>query len=163
LRNDLPRAFGSGSKARIDAALPPAIKAIESYLAFVEGPLQKLPGGDFRYGRALYDERFGHYLQTELSPDEVLGRAEKRIAEVRGRMGKLAAPLYRGPAKDHLGDGEIIRWVLGDIAREHATPDGLFQEAKEDVARERGFVREHGILTLPATDNLQIAPTPPFM
>src|SRR5262249_32171729 len=80
LATDLPKAFeGAKSKAQIDKVLPTALKAVDAYLAFVDGPYKKLPAGSWRYGRELYDKRFPHYLQTDLSPDEVLRRAEEQI------------------------------------------------------------------------------------
>src|SRR5205823_2571191 len=66
LRDDLAKSFEkSTAKDKIATALPVALRAVQDYLAFAEGPLTKLPKAEFRYGRTLYDERFGHYLQTD--------------------------------------------------------------------------------------------------
>jgi uncharacterized protein (DUF885 family) len=162
LRDDLPKAFEkSAKKGEIAKALPVALKAIDAYLKFVEGPYTKLPKGDWRYGRALYDQRFPHYLQTDLSPDEVLRRAEEQITKVRAEMAKLAKPLYKGPQGK--SDDQIVRAVLDAIGEEHSTPEGMFGDAKADVARERAFIEKKHLLTLPPAENLQIVETPPFM
>jgi len=166
LQSDLPKAFEkSAGKPQIDAALPAALKAVEAYLKFCEGPLQKLKKGDFRYGKELYGERFGHYLQTDLAPDETLALAEKRLAEIRADMVRLAGPLFQ---KNHPGrarpDGDtLVKAVLDDIAKEHSTPEQLFQDAKDDVAREREFIRRRGLLTLPPTETIKVIETPPFL
>src|SRR5262249_25267825 len=151
---------------QIDKALPAALKAIDAYLAFVDGPYKKLPAGSWRYGRALYDKRFPHYLQTDLTPDDVLKRAEEQITRTRGDMAKLARQIFAQPHKGATppaDEAKLIKGVLDDIAKEHSTPDALFGDAKADVAREVAFIQKKNLLTLPPIENLTIRETPPFM
>jgi hypothetical protein len=77
-------------------------------------------------------------------------------------MVKLAGPLYHGTGP-RPSDAALVKAVLADIAKDHATPEGLFQQAKDDVAREIAFIKQHDLLTLPPTENLKITETPPFM
>jgi uncharacterized protein (DUF885 family) len=167
LANDLPKAFeGAKSKAEIDKTLPAALKAIDAYLAFVDGPYKKLTAGSWRYGRALYDKRFPHYLQTDLTPDEVLKRAEDQIGKTRADMAKLAKQIFTQMHKGVMpttDEAKLIKGVLDDIAKEHSTPEGLFADAKADVAREVAFIQKKNLLTLPPIENLNIRETPPFM
>jgi uncharacterized protein (DUF885 family) len=167
LKNDLPKAFeGKPGMAQIEQALPAALAAIDGYLKWVDGPYRKLPKASWRYGRALYDKRFPHYLQTDLSPDEVLARAEAQIKSVRAEMARLARGLWAKahPGKDAPADeGALVKAVLDEIAKDHSTPEGMFSDAKADVAREQKFVADHHLLTLPPTDNLRVMETPPFM
>jgi uncharacterized protein (DUF885 family) len=167
LANDLPKAFeGAKSKAQIDKALPGALKAIDAYLAFVDGAYKKLPAGSWRYGRVLYDKRFPHYLQTDLTPDEVLKRAEDQIVKTRAEMAKLARQIFTQMHKGVMpttDEAKLIKGVLDDIAKEHSTPDALFGDAKADVAREVAFIQKKNLLTLPPIENLIVRETPPFM
>ena len=78
-------------------------------------------------------------------------------------MVALARTLYRGPAGAKLSDAERVQAVLGDIAKEHTTPEKLLEAAKAAVARERAFVDQHHLLSLPAQENLQVVWTPAFM
>ncbi len=52
---------------------------------------------------------------------------------------------------------------MDDIAKQHATADTYVSTAKEDLAQAIAFVREKGLLTLPARSNLEVIETPEFM
>src|SRR5262249_43089554 len=76
--------------------------------------------------------------------------AEADLKATQGQMEKLAAP-------------KTVKQALDDIAEQHATPDTYFAEAKMDLQQATGFIREKGILTLPARSNLQVTETPEFI
>ncbi len=56
-----------------------------------------------------------------------------------------------------------VSQVLNKIAQQHATPETYFSNAKRDLAQATQFVRDHHLLALPASKNLQVIPTPEFM
>jgi uncharacterized protein (DUF885 family) len=166
LHGELAHTFAkSAANAKIQAALPRAEKAINDFLAFASGPLQKMPAGSWRYGKELYNLRFPHYLQTELTPDAVYQRAQQRLAEIKQEMRDLARKLYPQlkPGVRLAKDADVVRLTLAEIAKEHSTPAGLFEQAKEDVKRQIAWVRRKKLLTLPPTSKLQVLETPPFM
>jgi uncharacterized protein (DUF885 family) len=155
LQHDLLDAFAKSPalpklRARVDAA----VAAVRAYLKFVADELPKKPKRSFRYGRALYDKRFGPYLQTQRAPAEVLAAAQARVRELHAAMKKLAAKIVPG------GD---VRAALDAIARDHVAAGEFFAAVRKQVDDARRFVREHKLLTLPPRDNLRVIETPPFL
>jgi uncharacterized protein (DUF885 family) len=65
-------------------------------------------------------------------------------------MEKLAAP-------------KTLQQALDDIAKQHSTPDTYIADAKKALDQATAFVKEKGLLTLPARGNLQVIETPEFM
>jgi uncharacterized protein (DUF885 family) len=150
----LPEFEKTAAAPRIRQALPAAIAAVKSYLAFVDGELAKRPPSSFRYGKRLYDLRFQPYLQTDRTPDEVLAAAQRRMAEVKKEMAQLAQKLVGKPD---------IRAALAQVAQDHPTPAQLFSTVREQLARATTFVRDKKLVTLGAHDNLKVIETPPFL
>jgi uncharacterized protein (DUF885 family) len=144
----------TASAGKINAAIAPAKQAVKEYLAFVDGELAKKPPSTFRYGKRLYDLRFGPYLQTDRSPADVLAAAKARMAVVKKEMAALAQKITGKPD---------IKAALDAVAVDHPTPDKLFSTVRDDLTRATAFVRAHKLMTLPAHDNLQVIETPKFM
>ena len=65
-------------------------------------------------------------------------------------MAKLAAP-------------KTVEQALNEIAQQHATPETYLDEARKDLAQTTAFVKEKGLLTMPARANLQVTETPEFI
>lgn len=116
---------------------------------------------DWRLGADMYAVKFKLSLATDSTPDEVLKDAETRLREVRAKMLELARALYKGQAG--ASDDDTIRNVLNAIATRHSTPASYLDDARNDLAEARDFVRAKHLMTLPARDNLQVIPTPEFM
>jgi len=150
----LPPFEKTKARARIERALPPAIAAVCEYLAFVDGELAKRPPATFRYGKALYDKRFGPYLQTDRAPSEVLAAALERMAAVKKEMAQWAQKIVGKPD---------IKAALDAVARDHTTPEALFSTVRAQLAEVTRFVREKKLLTLGDHDNLKVVETPPFL
>jgi uncharacterized protein (DUF885 family) len=154
LQHELQPAFAAApNSAEVRAAVESASAAVNGYLGFVARELPKRPKGTFRWGRALYEKRFGPYLQTDLAPAAVLAAAEQRLAALHVEMRQIAASMH---APD-------VRAALAEVARDHPTPQTLFSTVKQQVDDARAFVRARGLLTLAAHDNLMVVETPPFM
>ncbi|MFI5290541.1 MAG: DUF885 domain-containing protein, partial [Polyangia bacterium] len=155
LQHDLEQAFkNSNSRSKIDAGVAQAVKAVRGYLDFVAVELPKRPKGTFRYGKALYDKRFRPYLQTDRAPDEVLGAARRRLAEIKGEMAKLAQKIV--PSGD-------VREALALVAKDHPAPAELFATVRKELDQARAFVVEKNLLTLAPQDTLRVIETPPFL
>jgi uncharacterized protein (DUF885 family) len=153
--DQLPAAFAkSASAGELAKALPKARRAVQEYLAFVDGELARRPPSTFRYGKRLFDLRFGPYLQTDRSPAEVLAAAKKRMGEVKTEMARLAQAIVGKPD---------IRAALDAVATDHPAPAQLFATVRDGLTRATAFVRAHKLMTLPTHDNLTVIETPPFM
>jgi uncharacterized protein (DUF885 family) len=155
LEHQLPPLF---VKAKNQATLKPAVdeaaKALHAYLAFLDHALLARPHTNFRLGARHYTSRFRPYLQTNLSPVEVLSKAESEIRAIHTEMAGLAGQIVPG------GD---VRQALAKVAEDHPAPGELVATVKKDVDDARAFIVEKKLLTLPKHQNLEVLETPPFM
>jgi len=166
LQGPLSEAFvDTKAEGDVRAAVALAVDAVEDYLRFVKLELPRKPVGDYRAGVESYRLRFGPYLQTALTPDEVLVAAEKRVTELHAEMTRLAKIVSPPPtvAGGTPSDRQIIKAALAKIAAEHAQPDQLLAAARESVRTLRAFIVDHKLLTLGEHDNLKVTDTPAFL
>ncbi len=145
LRAKVPAAL----KPEFDRAAKSALDALRGFNTFLKTELSRKPS-EWRLGKDKYDEKFRYTLASGKTPDQVLAEAESALKDVRAEMAKLAAP-------------QSIQQALDKIARQHATPETYFDEARKDLAEATRFVREKHLVTLPGRSNLQVIPTPEFM
>lgn len=130
-----------------------AIAALTDYGNWLERDLLPRSDGDFRFGRANFERRLRFSLDSDLSADDVLARAEADVARVRKAMEDAALPLHRRYFPDQSTDGldrhRLVRDVLDRIAETHPTNDTVVGDAERDLADATTFVREHRLVTLP--------------
>jgi uncharacterized protein (DUF885 family) len=136
-------------KAAFDTAADKAIAAAKDFNVFLAGPLSKKTS-DWRLGKERYAPKFKFALAIDKTPEALLADAEAAFEQTRAEMTKLAAP-------------KTVKQALDDIARQHATPETYMAEAKKTLEQATAFVREKGLLTLPARSNLEVIETPEFM
>ncbi len=152
-------------KARYDRAATNAVRALSSFNDFLEKELSRHTS-DWRLGPRLYAQKFSLTLATGDTPQQALADAEAKLESLRQEMRKEALAIYPKlfPGKTPSADlNPLISQVLDRIARQHATPETYFGEAKRDLAATTQFVKDHHLLALPGTNNLQVVPTPEFM
>jgi uncharacterized protein (DUF885 family) len=152
LEHDLIERFQGD--AALKRAVADAVKAVRSYLTFVERELPKKPKGDWRLGAERYEKRFRPYLQTDRSPSQIRELARRRLAELHREMGDLALKIVG--VRD-------IRRALDRVAADHPAPEALFASVRKALADATAFVREKRLVSLLSHDNLQVVETPPFM
>jgi uncharacterized protein (DUF885 family) len=145
LRASVPDA----QKADYARAADQALGGLRDFNAFLENTLSKKTS-DWRLGRENYARKFQYVLAIGKTPEQLLGEAEADLQATRAEMAKLAAP-------------KTIKQALDHIAEQHATPDSYMSEAKKTLEQATAFVREKGLVTLPARANLQVIETPQFM
>jgi uncharacterized protein (DUF885 family) len=153
-------------RAQLAAALPDALAAVRAFKAFVDGPLKAHAADEPRIGAAAYAKLFPLITGVDLTPAELEARARARIAATREAMVAIARPIYqtdhRSFADMRVSDNVMVRSVLDTIARQHATPATLLDEARADVAENEAFLRRTGLIALPDPDTLRVRPTPPI-
>jgi uncharacterized protein (DUF885 family) len=145
LRASVPDA----QKADYARAAAQALAGLRDFSTFLENTLSKKTS-DWRLGRENYARKFQYVLAIGKTPEQLLGEAEADLKATRAEMAKLAAP-------------KTIKQALDHIAEEHATPDSYMSEARKTLEQATAFVREKGLVTLPARANLQVIETPQFM
>ncbi len=153
-------------------AARPALDAMRKFQDYLKNSLSARTDFDWRLGQDRYTRKFRYQLESGLEADTVLEQASNRLQEVRAHMLELALPLHHQmfPAhKDHAdlsGDARVnavAGEVLAKIAERHATRDSYMDEARKDLDEARAFVAQKRLLTLPASGNLKVIPTPVFM
>ncbi len=140
-------------KAVLAPARARAVAALQDYGTWLEKVLLPRSDGDFRFGREHFDQRLKFALDSDLSADEILARAEADLQRTQKTMEETALPLYQRwfPGKPTEGvDGHVIvRAVLDKIADTHPDNDTIVAEARDDLDKATAFVREHRLVTVP--------------
>jgi len=155
----------AAQRAEYDRAAAIALPALRDFNAWLKNDLAKRPS-DWRLGKEKYALKFRYVLGTDLTPEQVLARAEADLRSVRQRMYELARPLHRQwrpRHEEHADLNTLVGETLARIAERHAAPDAYVDDAKRDLEEARHFVRAKQLLALPPRDNLGVIPTPEFM
>ena len=141
-------------KAQLAPARARAIAALKDYGNWLQNDLLPRSDGDFRFGKEHFDQRLKFALDSDLSADEILARAEADLKLTQKTMEETALPLYKRWFPDKPTDGvdghAIVRAVLDKIADTHPDNDTIVGEARDDLEKATAFVREHKLVSLPA-------------
>jgi uncharacterized protein (DUF885 family) len=146
------------------AAQAGAAGALEGYQEWLEKDLLPRSTGDFRLGEAKFRKKLRFALDSELSKEEILRRAEADLKETHAAMHAVALQLWpqlfagKPPPEDRAA---AIKTVLDEAARKHPTNDTVIVQASRDLGEATAFVREKGIVSV-LDEPLEIAPTPEF-
>ena len=140
-------------KAVLAPARARAVAALRDYGTWLEKELLPRSDGDFRFGREHFDQRLKFALDSDLSADEILARAEADLKRTQKTMEETALPLYQrwfpGKPTDGVDGRVIVRAVLDKIADTHPDNDTIVAEARDDLDKATAFVREHRLVTVP--------------
>jgi uncharacterized protein (DUF885 family) len=168
-----PPLFAKAPKLRrhLEAEAAKVIAALQEFQAWLEGDLLPRSHGDWRLGEDLWTRKLRHTLQSSLTPEEILRRAQGQLEADRNRMLEVAAPLHARLHSGHRhaekGDdlvNTIVHEVLDDVTQRHSTPDTLFRDTRRAIDRIKAFIRERDIIGLPPDDdNFAVEPTPGFL
>ncbi|MEZ5344481.1 MAG: DUF885 domain-containing protein [Pyrinomonadaceae bacterium] len=143
------------------------VEALEEYGKWLETDLLPRSNGDFRLGEEKYSQKLKFSLDSELTKEEILTRAEEDLTATQDRMHKIALPLYRKFFPDEtdvkkLGDKKIvIKAVLDKLAEDRPDNDTIVKLAQEDVAKTTEFVKQKDLVTVP-DEPLEVIEMPGF-
>ena len=146
------------------AAQAGAVAALEGYQEWLEKDLLPRSTGDFRLGDAKFPKKLRFALDSDLSKEEILRRAETDLKETHAAMHAVALQLWpqlfagKPPPEDRAA---AIKAVLDEAARKHPSNETVIAQASRDLEEETAFVREKGIVSV-LDEPLEIAPTPEF-
>ena len=142
VRAMLPRLKKSAETAKA------ALGKFEAHLRDVVLPKAEAEG---RLGRELFDRKMRHTLKSDLSPLEILERANREYVAVRREMVRLARenwlryvpdrpmPTAETAGTEEAADSEIVRGVLDAIAAEHQKPDAMLDSPGPLDKKEKAF------------------------
>jgi uncharacterized protein (DUF885 family) len=138
----------NGAGRELIAAVPAASEAIAGHMAWLR---QRLADGardgfrDPRLGPELFAAKLRLVLDTELSADEVLARAEADLAEVSAEITAAAAAAgFGGPAAE---GGDPVRGALDSLAADAPDDTTILGLVRTAFEAERGFVAAHDLVT----------------
>ena len=168
-----PPLFAKAPKIRrhLETETGKVIAALKEFKVWLENDLVPRSLGDWRLGADLWTKKLRHTLQSSLTPEEILKRAQEQLETDRTHMLEVAAPLHDRlhPGHRHAEKGDalvntIVREVLDEVTKRHSTPDTLFRDTRRAVDRIKAFIRERDLIGLPPDDdNFVVEPTPGFM
>lgn len=139
-------------RAEVAPAQAKAVAALTAYRASLKSDLLPRSTGDFRLGEKLYRKKLHFALSSDLTPEEILTRAEVELKKTKAEMYAVAKPLYDSA---HLGQSTepavVIKAVLNHLAEKALTDETIVPLATENLKLATEFVRSHNIVTVPAT------------
>jgi uncharacterized protein (DUF885 family) len=151
-------------KAELSSAQVLAVAALEDYGRWLETDLLPRSNGDFRLGDEKYRRKLRYTLESELSKEEILRRAEADLASTQSSMYEVALPLYKKYFPEEKGarlndKKHVIQAVLTRLAETHPTNESIIPLAKEYLDQTTRFVRENNLVSVPAEPvNIQVMP-----
>jgi uncharacterized protein (DUF885 family) len=150
-----------------------AIAALKDYKAWLEKDLLPRASGEFRIGAERFRRKLRFALDSDLSPEEILARAERELGATTAALHATARPLYEKlilAGADARGSGttkmpgaasEVIRAVFNKLAEKAPNDDTVVERAKEITAAATAFTRERNLVTVPDTP-LKVIVLPEF-
>ena len=152
-----------------------AIRALEEYGEWLRDELLPSASRDFRIGEQKLRKKLAYTLHSDLSMEEILRRAERRLAELQDEMYETAVGLLSEEPPQDLLDRlasapdqllaadrpEVIRTVLAALADEHPTDVSIVEDAKRALADVTDFTRDQRLVTVP-DEPIQVIVMPEF-
>lgn len=143
-------------KAELAPAQAEAVRALEDYGAWMGKDLLPRSTGEFRLGDAKYRRKLRFALESDLSKEEILKRAEADLRSTQDAMYDAALPLHRKYFPNEKGAAkpsnrkQVIRAVLMRLAEEHPTNETIVPLATDAVKEATDFVRANNLVTVPS-------------
>jgi uncharacterized protein (DUF885 family) len=120
----------------------------------MEKDLLPRSAGDFRLGDAKYRRKLAFALQSDLTKEQVLKRAEADLKTTQRRMaevaGQLAARLFPEKREALPKDRKaLVKMVLDKLAEDRPDNLTIVAQANEDLKEATEFVRRQNLATVP--------------
>jgi uncharacterized protein (DUF885 family) len=143
-----------------------AMAALTAYKDWLENELLPRATGEFRIGAERFRKKLGFALDSDLSPEQILDRAERQLVTTTEELRATAEPLYRKYFPGQSGGAPatpaaMIKAVFDKLAEKAPTDETVVERAKEITAAATRFTREHDLVTVPDTP-LKVIVLPEF-
>jgi len=146
----------AGMKTELAPAQAQAIAALTDYGNWLEKDLLPRSTGDFRIGEAKYRQKLRFALESDLSKEELLKRAEADLQATQNTMFEIAQPLYKKyfpnekDAAKLSNKKTVIKAVLDKLAETRPTNETIVGKATETLKETTDFVRANRLVTIPS-------------
>lgn len=141
----------AGMKDELAPAQDKAAKALEGFIAWMESDLLPRSKGDFRVGKENFRKELRCTLNSDLSMEEILQRAETGLKTTKAEMFEVAKPLFASyfPGRTETDPNAVIKAVLDKIAEKRPTNGTIVALATDDLKQATAFVRDHALVSVP--------------
>ena len=153
-----------GMKQALESARQSAVAELEEYGRWLRQDLLPRSNGNFRIGEEKYRTKLAFTLHSDLSMEEILVRAQQRLAELQDELYETALPLHRELAvrvADETDRKAVIGAVLDSLADSHPTDTSIVDDARRSLEEVTTFTEEQGLVTVP-DEPLRIIVMPEF-
>ena len=153
-----------GMEQALESARQAAVAELEEYGRWLREDLLARSNGNFRIGEEKYRTKLAFTLHSDLSMEEILLRAQQRLAELQNELYVTALPLHRelgARVADETDRKAIVRAVLDSLADSHPTDTSIFDDARRSLEEVTSFTEEKGLVTVP-DEPLRIIVMPEF-
>jgi len=156
IETDLPRAFSRLDDLHIlgdlaDTSTEAAV-SIKSYIEYLETDLAPRAKASFRLGRESFERKLKLDEGISLSADRLLAIALRELLEVQEEFRAVAGRMN--------GGDPITTWRRAK--EQHPEPGQLVNVAQEQVQELAEFLQRQGIVSLPDSEPVVVAPSPEF-
>lgn len=156
-------------RKRLNKAMAVVREENEKHQQWLENELLPQAAGEFRIGPELYDKKLSFTLQTPLTRQQIMSKAESELVKTRHHMYEISIEVYRElhpytefpDAPSEAYQQAVIRAALEEAYREIPEKDGIIDFARSSIKIAEDFVRKAEILTLPP-DPVEIIVMPEF-
>ena len=141
-----------------------ALTALADYQQWLEKELLPRSTGDFRIGDEKFRKKLRFALDSDLSKEEILRRAEADLVSTRSTMYRTAVQIWPKLFPDRpvpMDQGVAIKSVLDEAAKKHPTNESVLAEATKALAATTAFVKQKGFVTV-LEEPLDVVATPEF-
>ena len=127
------------------------IAAFESYGVWLEKELLPKSNGNFRIGENKFRDKLRYTLDSDLSVEEILQRAQSDLQKTQGALYETARSLSKKEAAetDPAAQRRVIKAVLDQLAESRPTNETIVALAKANLEEVTKFVRQQGLVTVP--------------
>jgi uncharacterized protein (DUF885 family) len=127
------------------------IAAFESYGVWLEKELLPKSNGNFRIGENKFRDKLRYTLDSDLSLEEILQRAQSDLQKTQDELYATARSLSKkeAAAADPEEKRKVIKAALDSLAESRPVNETIVALAKANLAEVTEFVRQQGLVTLP--------------
>jgi uncharacterized protein (DUF885 family) len=132
-----------------------AVAALEEYGSWLESDLLPRSKGEFRIGKQKFRGKLYYALESNLSNEEILEKAEADLKATQQAMYETAVPLYKKfhpevRSRANLEDKKkLIKDVLDKLAQDHPTNETIVDLAKQYMNSVTDFARTNDLISVP--------------
>ena len=156
IETDLPRAFSTLDDLHILGDLADtsseAATAIKGYIQYLESDLAPRAKASFRLGRENFERKLKLDEGVGVSADRLLSIALRELNEVQEEFRRVAGRMN--------GSDPIATWRRAK--EQHPAPGQLVAVAQEQVKELASFLERQGIVSVPQSEPVVVAPSPEF-